>query len=713
MKLRNKIVLLLILTLLISNISLALSLTDGQKLKDLGLVSGNENGDLMEDQHLNRAQLAKVLCQLNNVIDEANAFQGNMGFIDVPKDQWYATYVNYCRNNSWLKGITETEFDPDGSVTEEMLATVLLRVLNYNPTWGEATSNAKEMNLIVPINNQNQITRGETFSYIYQSLNQNLNTSDKTLRQHIGVATTEIVSKEIVNDNNKAIEIAESVNFAGSFYDRNTDSYKFLNHLGNPVEVKDVKHESKVSNYILKSDKYYYLIKKDGSLLTEKAFNYYFTYLDSEFPINLADRHILLTDTEYIVLDNNYNVVTEDNYTKNNDYEIIDGTDKFLILSKDPENNNTSELIADFKGSIMKDVSSTDFPDNCYFNYDILNNKFVTVKYRDSSAPKHTTTNFIMNAIYGTRLTQEEENSEINLIDKNTFTIQTNHYIVDKEYLNYDTGESSQLLNHNKKYKDLIWHLGDDYGLIRCDSPDHSSYLYNAVGKEMEPLFNEDYQKLSYMGDGIFSFKKSGYYGLIDANGKILEKPMHNLIEKINGVFVLHYKEGYGLYSNKAKAMTSNIYNRFTYSIKHGVFFMIYNNTCIVYNTNIKKVPGFSYYDKDTKLSNNFILVKNMLYGKRGVQDISGNELVPIAYKTIYYSNGLNLFIGDSYVRGNYDVYNSKGSIINIFDGYEDLYTIGDNFVGAHKDNKTYILKGDGKVLYGPFEGSITFNVVD
>ena len=55
---------------------------------------------------------------------QTNASQG---FADVPPDAWYAEAVNYVKANNLMNGNTETQFNPEQSLTRAMLATVLWR----------------------------------------------------------------------------------------------------------------------------------------------------------------------------------------------------------------------------------------------------------------------------------------------------------------------------------------------------------------------------------------------------------------------------------------------------------------------------------------------------------------------------------------------------------------------------------------------------------
>lgn len=66
-------------------------------------------------------------------------------FSDVPVDVWYAPAVNYCREQGLMTGISDTLFDPNGSVTRAMVATILYRAEEQpTPVAGSAFTDVSE-----------------------------------------------------------------------------------------------------------------------------------------------------------------------------------------------------------------------------------------------------------------------------------------------------------------------------------------------------------------------------------------------------------------------------------------------------------------------------------------------------------------------------------------------------------------------------------------
>ncbi len=58
-------------------------------------------------------------------------------FVDVPEDAWFYEAVYYCYDHDLFKGIDAAHFDPTGTMTRAMFATVLYRMAGEPPVTGE------------------------------------------------------------------------------------------------------------------------------------------------------------------------------------------------------------------------------------------------------------------------------------------------------------------------------------------------------------------------------------------------------------------------------------------------------------------------------------------------------------------------------------------------------------------------------------------------
>jgi len=160
--------------------------TAGEMLQAAGFVAGDENGNLMEDQSLTRAELAVLVAELNGVKENAKTYAIAPEFADVTADDWFGPYVAYAAKEGWFKGDTEGNFNPNGTVSDQTMATVMLRALGYEPAWETAVSEAKAMGLPVGAADASMMTRGEAFATMWGVVNTPKKDSDVALGVELG-----------------------------------------------------------------------------------------------------------------------------------------------------------------------------------------------------------------------------------------------------------------------------------------------------------------------------------------------------------------------------------------------------------------------------------------------------------------------------------------------------------------------------------------------
>ena len=88
----------------------------------LGVVNGKGDRIFDPKSPMKRSELAKVLYEL------ANGKEGyTTDFIDVPSTKWYADSVAWAVKAGVVKGVSDTEFEPERTITREELAAMLCR----------------------------------------------------------------------------------------------------------------------------------------------------------------------------------------------------------------------------------------------------------------------------------------------------------------------------------------------------------------------------------------------------------------------------------------------------------------------------------------------------------------------------------------------------------------------------------------------------------
>lgn len=103
-------------------------------LKALGIFEGDETGANLEGD-MTRAQLAKIVAKLLKVEENKAANT----YTDVPADHWAAGFIGAATEAKAFDGVAPGKFDPEGKVSYQQLATVLVRLTGLAQSTDEVT----------------------------------------------------------------------------------------------------------------------------------------------------------------------------------------------------------------------------------------------------------------------------------------------------------------------------------------------------------------------------------------------------------------------------------------------------------------------------------------------------------------------------------------------------------------------------------------------
>ena len=108
------------------------ALNDIQKkdLYNLGIMVGDENGELHLESNITRAEAIKMLCIAGNVQFEESE---NALFPDVSPEHWAYRYICAGKGNGIIAGDEKGYFNPEDNVTNEEIVKMLICLLGYEP----------------------------------------------------------------------------------------------------------------------------------------------------------------------------------------------------------------------------------------------------------------------------------------------------------------------------------------------------------------------------------------------------------------------------------------------------------------------------------------------------------------------------------------------------------------------------------------------------
>ena len=101
-------------------------------LKENGILTGDQNGNLNLGSGLTRAELAVILTRLSDDTGDmgrnAAYYRTICPFTDVP--EWAMPYAGYCAEKKLMAGYGNKQFGPSDPVTPAAACTVMLRYLD-------------------------------------------------------------------------------------------------------------------------------------------------------------------------------------------------------------------------------------------------------------------------------------------------------------------------------------------------------------------------------------------------------------------------------------------------------------------------------------------------------------------------------------------------------------------------------------------------------
>lgn len=106
--------------------------TQLQIIRAMGILTGDQNGELSLGSSVTRAQFVKMMCAASVYKDSIGNGTGVSLFKDVKKDYWGSEYIKLAIEQGWVYGYVDGTFRPNNNITLEEACTALLRMLGYD-----------------------------------------------------------------------------------------------------------------------------------------------------------------------------------------------------------------------------------------------------------------------------------------------------------------------------------------------------------------------------------------------------------------------------------------------------------------------------------------------------------------------------------------------------------------------------------------------------
>jgi len=166
-----RFVLIIIATFIIFCIYTVSADTSIEILNDIGIVSGDEHGNLNADRLITRAEFTAMIVKAFG-IEMEQPFKNS--FYDM-EGHWGATYVSAAKEKGIIDGINSTHFEPDLTITFNQAVKILITAVGYRPEgnfpYGYIiVANAKGITKGIETA-ERDLTRGEAATLLLNSIN--------------------------------------------------------------------------------------------------------------------------------------------------------------------------------------------------------------------------------------------------------------------------------------------------------------------------------------------------------------------------------------------------------------------------------------------------------------------------------------------------------------------------------------------------------------
>ena len=147
-----------------------------ERLRDLGIIEGYDDGGLHEEYFLTRAEAITIMLRATG-FDDSKWYKAEIKkFDDTPISHWASGYVYKGVSLSMVDGVTDSEYMPESNVTYEQAVKLLVCLLGYGEGMAYPDGYLKkagELGLLDGVSARvgQELTRGEFSALVYNAVN--------------------------------------------------------------------------------------------------------------------------------------------------------------------------------------------------------------------------------------------------------------------------------------------------------------------------------------------------------------------------------------------------------------------------------------------------------------------------------------------------------------------------------------------------------------
>ena len=495
---------LIALTLILSSVSFVPAFAEDEDvvvfneyiyhLRNIGILEGDENGEIQEDAIMTRAQFCALITKLTGAYGTVAGLENNL-FTDVANNYWGKDYIVYCAEMGLISGVGDNKFEPEAPILTNQAIKIIVELLGYgymaNINGGYPTGylmEARTLGLTTGVDlNEEEISMKNIARLVFNSL-------DIDLARKTGVKGDQ-VNIEIRRGENILTEYL-SMNIAEGVLD---GCFSYVLAGSNSLEKDEITIDRVIYTY-------------SGNALPFMGQNVImFYYIDEESNSRPEVKSLLPTekDNEVITVDVRDIVSSANNVIT---YEVSETKEQDLKLTSSIKYVYNYELLMTYDIKKLPDIKNGKIEvidnnnDNSYdvikiFDYEtyVVENatdKYISGKFNDSSIDMTDTDKLVMiSDVEGNKIavTKIKENSVL-------FVIETDNTIDITVSLDIITGVIESLGDGELSSGGKAYEISGDYSVSN-----------NYIGS-MADLYLDPFGRVAFIVESLSTDLLTGYF---------------------------------------------------------------------------------------------------------------------------------------------------------------------------------------------------------